>query len=210
MGDYEDEDNLGDVDYDVGGDDLGGYESMDEMDYLKTSPDEGRESDFLKAGKEDEPIADDAYGKISMEAEWRDFGDGVSKSRVGIARANDIEEDLGTIALDDTFKSVERRMRSPADIYRGMCAKIMERYELHRGVYDDALRIMQMCNRQKRGIRYKNPAGIMFAIMCIKNGKIDEEEFDKVFDKMAKEEKMLKEDLLRYIFFVKSVRGGGK
>lgn len=199
----DDEHQGGDGDLDFGGGGGGDFEYADDddLDEYKTPTDD------LEYGGEDmdDEFVPDTGGRIDTGAEWNDYGDAVSKSRVGIARAADIDEDLGTMMVDDKFKKMDQMSRTPEDIFRMLSRKIKERYDLSEGVYDDSLRIMQYLNRQNRKLKFKNPAAILFALLCIKDGKIVDKEIDKIYNEMAKHEKMNKTDLLRYIFFVQDV-----
>lgn len=172
------------------------------LDSYKTPPD-----NFVFGEEEfQDEFIPEADNRIDFTAEWRDFGDGVNKSRVGIARAVDIEEDLGTMAMtDEKFGKTEQMSRTQEDIFRIIATRTKLRYDINEGVYDDSLRIMQYINRQNRKLRYKNPSAILFALLCISDGEIQKEEIDKIYEKMAKHEKMTKVDLLRYIFFVQDI-----
>jgi len=180
----------GDFEYDE--DDIGEYKTpTDDLEY--------------GGGDDEDGFTADTDSRIDTGAEWNDYGDAVSKSRVGIARAADIEEDLGTMMVDEKFKKMEQMSRTPEDIFRMISRKIKERYDIPEGVYDDSLRIMQYINKQNRKLKFKNPAAILFSLLCIKNDMIDKKQLDKVYDEMAKHEKMSKIDLLRYIFFVQDM-----
>lgn len=172
------------------------------LDGYKTPPD-----NFVFGEEEfQDEFIPEVDNRIDFGAEWRDFGDGVNKSRVGIARAVDIEEDLGTMAMtDEKFGKTEQMSRTPEDIFRVIATRTKLRYDINEGVYDDALRVMQYINRQNRKLRYKNPSAILFALLCINEGEIQKEEIDKIYETMAKHEKMGKVDLLRYIFFVQDI-----
>lgn len=198
---YDDDDRPGDDlnfgedggDFEYDDDDIGEYKTpVDDLEY---------------GGGDDEDgfVPDNNDGRIDSGAEWNDYGDGVSKSRVGIARAADIDEDLGTMMGDEKFKKMEQMSRTPEDMFRILARKIKERYDINDGVYDDSLRIMQYLNKQNRKIKFKNPAAIIFALLCIKDNKIVDKAIGKIYDEMAKHEKMNKTDLLRYIFFVQDV-----
>lgn len=196
---YEDDERPGD-DLDFGGD--GNFEYDDEdIEEYKTPIDDLE----YGGGDEDDGFVAEDDSRIDSGAEWRDYGDGVSKSRVGIARAADIDEDLGTMMVDDKFKKMEQMSRTPEDMFRILARKIKERYNINDGVYDDSLRIMQYLNKQNRKLKFKNPAAIIFALLCIKDNKIVEKSIDEIYEEMAKHEKMNKTDLLRYIFFVQDV-----
>lgn len=175
-GDYDDEDDINEYKTPTGDDEYG---------------DVGEESDGF--------IVDES--RIDMGAEWNDYGDGISKSRVGIARAADIDEDLGTM-VDEKFKRMEQISRSPEDMFKILARKIKDKYDLSEGVYDDSLRIMQYTNKQNRKIKFKNPGAIIFALLCIKDNKIIDENIENIYETMAKHERMTKIDLLRYIFYV--------
>lgn len=179
-----------------------GYFQYDEDDIeeYKTPTDE-----LEYGGEESDEFVPESESRVDLGPEWNEYGDGVSKSRVGIARAADIEEDLGTMNVDEKFKKMERMSRTPEDIFRILARKIKERYDISDGVYDDSLRIMQYINKQNRKLKFKNPSAIMFSLLCIREGEIIKDKIDKVYNDMAKNEKMNKSDLLRYIFFVKDV-----
>ncbi|MDD4930610.1 MAG: hypothetical protein PHG66_00455 [Candidatus Colwellbacteria bacterium] len=196
---YDDDERPGD-DLDFGGG--GDFEYDDEdIEEYKTPVDD---LEYGDGGGDDEFVAD-TDSRIDTGAEWNDYGDGASKSRVGIARAADIDEDIGTMMVDEKFKKMEQMSRTPEDMFRILARKIKERYDISDGVYDDSLRIMQYLNKQNRKLKFKNPAAIIFALLCIKDTKIDNKSIDKIYDEMAKHEKMNKTDLLRYIFFVQDV-----
>ena len=134
--------------FDEGGAD---YDEDDNLDEYKTPT-----GDEEYGGGEEEEGFIVEESRIDMGAEWRDYGDDISKSRVGIARAVDIEEDLGTM-IDEKFKRMEQISRSPEDMFKILARKIKDKYELSEGVYDDSLRIMQYTNKQNRKIKFKNP-----------------------------------------------------
>ena len=179
--------------FDEGGAD---YDEDDNLDEYKTPT-----GDEEYGGGEEEEGFIVEESRIDMGAEWRDYGDDISKSRVGIARAVDIEEDLGTM-IDEKFKRMEQISRSPEDMFKILARKIKDKYELSEGVYDDSLRIMQYTNKQNRKIKFKNPGAILFALLCIKDNKIIDENIETIYETMAKHERMTKIDLLRYIFYV--------
>ena len=179
--------------FDEGGAD---YDEDDNLDEYKTPT-----GDEEYGGGEEEEGFIVEESRIEMGAEWRDYGDDISKSRVGIARAVDIEEDLGTM-IDEKFKRMEQISRSPEDMFKILARKIKDKYELSEGVYDDSLRIMQYTNKQNRKIKFKNPGAILFALLCIKDNKIIDENIETIYETMAKHERMTKIDLLRYIFYV--------
>lgn len=186
-------------------DDFNNFELDDtNLDGYKTPPD-----NFVFGEEEfQEEFIPEADNRIDFGAEWRNFSqeNGVNKSRVGIARAVDIEEDLGTMAMvDEKFGKTEQMSRTPEDIFRTIATRTKLRYDINEGVYDDALRIMQYINRRNRKLRYKNPSAILFALLCINDKEIQKEEIDTIYEKMAKHEKMSKVDLLRYIFFVQDI-----
>lgn len=197
MDDYYNRDN--ELDFGEGGGDEFEYDDDDIGEY-KTPVD-----DLEYGGGEDDDFVVDTESRLDTGAEWNDYGDGVTKSRVGIARAMDIDEDLGTMMVDEKFKKMEQMSRTPEDMFRILARKIKERYEISEGIYDDSLRIMQYINKQNRKLKFKNPAAIIFGLLCIKEGQIVEKTIDKVYEDMAKHEKMNKSDLLRYVFFVQDV-----
>lgn len=200
--DYYDEESYG-IDEDTKDD----YEDEDgdDLDKYKTPTDEDLEILGSKGGKNDDYDIeeDDGYGKIDTGAEWRDFADdGPSKSRVGMARATDIDEDLSTMVMDDRFNKLERISRTPEDIFRAITMDTVNKYNLSKGHYDDCIRIMQLINKQNKKLKYKNPKAIVFSLLIITDNKIDKSKLDKVYEDKAKHEKMSKLDLLRYCIFV--------
>jgi hypothetical protein len=182
-GEYDEDDNIDD------------YESDDDGDFREEDAD-------VVGGGDDGFLPDDKY--IDQGAEWRDFGDGANKSRVGEARPLDIIEDLTTVAGDDRFKKLEQMTKTPEDIFRIMSRNVIAKYRNKLSeYYNEGIRVMQFINARNRKLKFKNPAGILFALYCIKDGEISSGEYiDDVYETMAKNENMTKIDLLRYIFFV--------
>lgn len=172
-------------------DDLGEYKSPEEGFYYG---EEGEEEFVIESGS-----------RIDTGAEWRDYGDGVSKSRVGMAREMDIDEDLGTMMVDEKFKRMEMMSRTPMDMFRILARKIKEKYNISESVYTDSLRIAQNIEAENRGLKFKNPSAILFALLCMENKVIKAKNVEVIYEEMAKHEKMNKTDLLRYIFFVQEM-----
>jgi len=181
----------------VFGDEYGhGYDyDDDDMDDYKSPTDEDFADDM-----DSDIIEDDS--RIDMGAEWRNYGDGVDPSRVGMARPTDIDEDLGTMIMDDKFKKMEQMSRTPEDMFRIIGQRIITRYDLSEDLFNEAQRIMQYINRQNRKLKFKNPAAIIFALLCIEDTNIIKDRIDKVYEEKAKHEKMSKSDFVRYLFFV--------
>lgn len=181
--------------------DEGGFvDEEDDLDEYKTPTDELEYGGF--GGGDDDGFIVDEESNIDTTAGRSEYGEG---ARTGMARAVDIDEDLGTMMMDDKFKKMDMMSRTPEDMFRMIARKIKERYEMSDGVYDDSLRIMQYLNKQNRKLKFKNPAAILFALLCIKDGEILDDNIDDVYNNMAKHESMYKTDLLRYIFFVQDV-----
>lgn len=184
---YEEDDNLDE------------YKTPSDEDYFDKEGDDNLDSDII--------AEDDSF--IDTGAEWRDFADGgPSKSRVGQARAIDIDEDLGTIIADDKFKRFERISRTPEDIFRSLAMDTISKYNISKdeNIYNDALRIMQIINKHNKRLKYRNPRTIVFALLVFTDRKIDKKKLDKVYDEKAKHENMTKIDLLRYAFFIENLR----
>lgn len=179
---------------DLDDDDLNEYRTPDDEEYIQGD-----------GGDDVDEFVPESDSRIDTGAEWRDYGDGISKSRVGIARAIDIDEDLGTMTQHDTFNRLERISRSPEDMFRIIARKTKERYKIQDGIYDDSLRVLQYMRKRGRKVKFKNPSAILFALLCLKDGKIVKGEISSVYEKMARHEKMTETDLVRYIFFVKDV-----
>lgn len=181
-----------------------GEEDEDDLADYKTPTDEDLEA--LGINHEDEYEAEDD-SRIDMGAEWRDFADGgASKSRVGMARAIDIDEDLGTMIVDERFKKMERMARTPEDIFRALAMDTATKYNLSKENYDDAIRVMQLINKHNKRLKYKSPRAIMFALLVFTNTTIDRAKLDKIYNDKAKHENMTKMDLLRYAIFIQTLR----
>lgn len=190
------------MDYDEYDDDYR-QDEYDDEDFgeYKTPTDE----DYEKYDEDDIVAEDDS--RIDTGAEWRDFADGgPSKSRVGMARAADIDEDLGTMVLDKRFQKIERMTRTPEDIFRAIAMDTVNRYGLSKDNYDDALRIMQLINKHNKRLKYKSPRAIVFAILVFTDKKIDKTKLNKIYEEKAKNEHMSKMDLLRYALFIQNLR----
>ena len=197
---YEDE-----LVYDEGDYDKDEYDDEENLDEYKTPTDEDFDA-LGKAAESDDFVPEEDY-RIDTGAEWRDFSDGgPTKSRVGMARAADIDEDLGTLIVDEKFKKLERMSRTPEDIFRAIAMDTATKYGLGKDVYEDSLRVMQLINKHNKRVKYRNPRAIMFAILVFTNGKIDKKKLDKVYEDKAVHEKMTKIDLLRYAFFIRDLR----
>lgn len=183
------------------------YNDDDDIDNYKSPTDE----DFQDLERNDdideqEDIMEDD-SVIDTGAEWRDFADGgPSKSRVGMARAMDIEEDLGTMINDDRYKKLDRMTKTPEDIFRSIAMDVSLRYKLTKDNYEDGLRIMQLINKHDRKLKYKSPKAIMFAILVFTGDKIDKTKLEKIYKDKASHENMSKIDLLRYAFFIQTLR----
>ena len=199
---YENDDNderyngeEGSDEYEIDDDNIDDYKTPLDDDLEYKGDEENNEDLFME-----EPM-----GKLDTGAEWRDYGDGASKSRVGIARASDIDEDLGTIMMDGKFNKLQLMTRTPEDMFRIISRKIKDRYDLTDSTYDDSLRIMQYINTQNRNLKFKSPTGIILSLLCIRDGKILKDKVVEVYTNMAKNENMTEIDLMRYIFFVKDI-----
>jgi hypothetical protein len=184
------------------------YDS-DEEDNLGEygTPTDEEFKEYGEFDEEDGYIESDELSRIDTGAEWRNFEEGYDKSRVGIAREIDIDEDLGTMIVDERFKKIEQMSRTPEDIFRSSVLKITQDYDLPKGIYEDSLRVMQLINKHKQKLKYKNPAAIVFALLVFEtSGKISRTKLEKVYKNMANKEQMTQVDLLRYAFFIQNLR----
>lgn len=185
------------------------YDEYDEKDYdeddigeYKTPTDEDLEAYAIE---EDEMGIRDDY-RIDTGAEWRDFEGDISKSRVGMARAVDVEDDLGTMIVDDKFKKLERMTRTPDDVFRMIAMDTVTKHGINKEVYDDALRIMQLINKHNKRLKYKSPKAIVLALLVFSGSSIDKNKLEKVYNDKVKQENMTKIDLLRYAMFIQNIR----
>lgn len=193
------------------GDDFNGDEfdvdidNLEEMDMDEIDARDGVE-DFLDDGEK----LDD----INMGAEWREFSNDAEsrkKSRVGQAREADIEEDFNTMIggngkLAKIQERIDRQNKSPEDIFKTLVRRTIGKYNLPKGVENDAIRVMQNINKQNRKLKFKSPQAIVFALLVFNEKReIDKKELHKVHKDMAEQEKITLFDLLRYAFFVREL-----
>lgn len=198
--DYNDNEYVNEEDEDYNEDQ---YEEEQDLDQYKSPGDD------INFNEDDENIyAEDSY--IDTGAEWRDFSDSgdASKSRVGMARALDIDEDLSTLIEGDKFKKFNQMSRTPEDIFKTIVLDTISSYNISKdeNIYDDSMRIMQLINKHNKRLKYRNPKAIVFALLVFSDRKIDKKKLDKVYDEKAKHEHMTKIDLLRYVFFIENLR----
>lgn len=181
--------------------DLDNMEEMNQDDIIDAPP-----QDLFDEGEN--------ISNISLEAEWREFnGDDASRkrSRVGMARDNDIEESLGLEIggggkLAKIQERIDRQNKTPEDIFKTLVRKTIEKYHLPKGLETGAIRVMQKINSKNKKLKFKSPSCIVFALECFnEKNEVDKKKIKKVFDTMADDEKISMFDLLRYAFFVKDL-----
>lgn len=210
---YDDDDNeddyveYGDEDEDEDYNDKNySYANDDDMlnyanDYKLGGRKNNDEDKTIDENDDDEIIEGNDGAYISSGPEWRDFGDGEpSKSRVGIARSNDIDEDL-SLAYNVDFKHLEKLNKTPEDIYKYIVLQTIDKYRLDKNLYDTSLKILKILKQKNIKIKYKNPKAILFAIMCVEDKKINMQKLKELSDKII-DEKIGSIDLLRYCFLI--------
>ncbi len=195
---------------------------MDE-DFDNQSPDEDIDLDNLEEMEQGDIVNDmpqdlfdegENIGDISMEAEWREFsGDQESRkrSRVGMARAVDIEESLGLEIggggnLAKIQERIDRQNKTPEDIFKTLARKMIEKYHLPKETETDAARVMQRINSRNKKLKFKSPQAIVFALQTFdQDREIDKKKLKEVYETMANDEKISLFDLVRYARFVQDI-----
>jgi hypothetical protein len=223
MSDYEendDEENMRDDYFERSdNDDYDNYEEANDDDIInlnkkKDDDDEGimRGEEVYELGDDDEDdiiqedeLVSEKY-EIDPQAEWRNSNDSPDKSRVGMARGEDIEEDIGTTVADERFKKIEKMTRTPEDFFRATSNDIKRRYKLTQADYNNSIAVMNLINKHNKGLKYKSPQAIILALLVFTNKKIDKNKLNSVYEDMAVNENMTKIDLLRYAIFIENLR----
>ena len=185
-------------------------EDIEELDYADEDEYKSmeRESDEV----DDYMIAED-ISRLDTGAEWRDFRDSgdPSKSRVGMARPTDIDEDLGTMIVDEKFQKIGRMTKTPEDIFRAIVLKTVSTYRLDKWYENEASQVMQLINKHNMRLKYRSPQAIVLALLVfdgekISKSKLEEVYKEKIFVEKAKHQVMSKLDLLRYALFIQHLR----
>lgn len=145
---------------------------------------------------------------IDDVTEWEDIKQNIDergtfkqREQVGMARAEGVE-DIFTSTYDSHLDRISRIFKSDEEIYNNLAVKIKNKYELSNDDLNNCLRMIGPLKRKNRGFQYKNPGGIMFAMMCLQNWNINMTKFNYVYNNYAVKENMTKIDLLRYCFLL--------
>ena len=146
------------------------------------------------------------YSYIDESQDIRHFNDGgKDQRRTGGPRTAGVDESLGTVMLGGN-KKLEQMSRTPEDIFRIIVNNTINQYDLGKDVFDDAMRIMQLINNQKKRLRFKNPKAIVFGSLVLDRNNVDKKKFKSIYIDYARKEGLTKMDLLRYAFFIQRLR----
>jgi hypothetical protein len=123
-------------------------------------------------------------------------------NRIGIGREG--EEDLST--YDEKSLEGGKKILTNEQKYSYFINKIKEKgeYKITDDDIKDCLRLIPLLKTQRKNFQFKSSVGILFALKCLSNKKIDMDKFYKTIS-FAEKENMTEADLLRYCFLVEGL-----